>query len=74
MKPISDIVIPNLYDLMIIQQDVIPLEDIADIMMVTNEKPTGQATIKNDKLDEIALKEIRNTLWYDIPNELHVKL
>ena len=48
MKPISDIVIPNLYDLMIIQQDVIPLEDIADIMMVTNEKPTGQATIKND--------------------------
>tara|TARA_B100000131_G_scaffold216738_1_gene208351 strand:+ start:1208 stop:1846 length:639 start_codon:yes stop_codon:yes gene_type:complete len=74
MKQTSDIVIPNLYDFMIIQQDVIPSEDIADLMMVTNEKPTGQATIKNGDYDEETLKHIRNTLWYDIPDELHVKL
>ena len=74
MKPTSDIFISNLYDWMIIQQNVIPPEDIAEIMMVTNEKPTGQATIKDGDYDENALKEIRNTLWYDIPNELHVKL
>ena len=74
MKPTSDIFISNLYDWMIIQQNVIPPEDIAEIMMVTNEKPTGQATIKNGDYDEIALKEIRNTLWYDIPDKLHVKL
>ena len=74
MKPTSDIFISNLYDWMIIQQNVIPPEDIAEIMMVTNEKPTGQATIKNGDYDEIALKKIRDTLWYDIPDKLHVKL
>ena len=37
------------YDLIIIKDNVIPQKDIEEIMLLTNDKNTSQATIVNDK-------------------------
>ena len=59
----------NPYDLIIIQENVIPEENLQDIMLLTNNtKDISHATIINDKEEgssETNL-ETRNTLWYYI--------
>ena len=63
----------NPYDLIIIQQNVIPQENLDEIMLLTNNtKDITNATIINkDKEDghETNL-ETRNTLWYHITEEM----
>ena len=62
----------NPYDLIIIKENVIPQENIDEIMLLTNNtKDISQATIINDKVDggDTDL-EIRNTLWYHITDEM----
>ena len=64
------------YDLIIIKDNVIPQKDIEEIMLLTNDKNTSQATIVNDKEEggsETNLKT-RNTLWYHIPDKSYHKL
>ena len=70
----------NPYDLIIIKKDVIPQENIEELMLLTNNKDTTQATVINDINDkdkeeksEMDL-ETRNTLWYNITEELHHNL
>ena len=63
----------NPYDLIIIQENVIPQENLEDIMLLTNNtKDISHATIINDKEEggsETNL-ETRNTLWYNITEEM----
>ena len=64
----------NPYDLIIIQENVIPQESIEEIMLLTNNtKDVCQATtINKDKEDGSETNlEIRNTLWYNITEEMH---
>ena len=67
----------NPYDLIIIQQNVIPQENLDEIMLLTyNTKDITNATIINkDKEDghETNL-ETRNTLWYNITEDIAQKL
>ena len=72
----------NPYDLIIIQQNVIPQEHIEEIMLLANDKNTSQATIVNsekDKSDEkdvpsgMTNLDVRNTLWYPITEEMFLK-
>ena len=61
----------NPYDLIIIKENVIPQDHIEEIMLLTNNtKDIHQATIVNDDKSETNL-ETRNTLWYDITEEMH---
>ena len=63
----------NPYDLIIIQENVIPQENIEEIMLLTNNtKDVCQATtINKDKEDGSETNlEIRNTLWYNITEEM----
>ena len=63
----------NPYDLIIIKQNVIPQENIEELMLLTNNtKDISQATIvNNDKGDKSDTDlEVRNTLWYSIPEEI----
>jgi len=62
----------NPYDLIIIKENVIPEETLEDIMLLTNNtKDIHQATIINeDKPDGDTNTEIRNTLWYNITEEM----
>tara|TARA_B100001113_G_scaffold25429_1_gene18504 strand:+ start:3520 stop:4155 length:636 start_codon:yes stop_codon:yes gene_type:complete len=69
----------NPYDLIIIQQNVIPEEHIEEIMLLTNDKKNiSQATIINEGEDDQDKNqtdlEVRNTLWYTITKELSKKL
>ena len=63
----------NPYDLIIIKENVIPQENIDEIMLLTNNtKDISNATIINDKKEdghEEDLK-VRNTLWYHITDEM----
>tara|TARA_R100001480_G_scaffold153196_1_gene156007 strand:- start:1310 stop:1933 length:624 start_codon:yes stop_codon:yes gene_type:complete len=62
----------NPYDLIIIKENVIPEENIEEIMLLTNNtKDISQATIINDKVEggETNL-ETRNTLWYNITEQM----
>ena len=67
------------YDLIIIKENVIPQEHIEEIMLLTNDKNTSQATIvnsKKDKPDEIEGRtdlKVRNTIWYNITDEMFKK-
>ena len=66
----------NPYDLIIIKENIIPQQNIEDIMLLTNNtKDISQATIINDeKEEEDNCKEdlkVRNTLWYNITEEMH---
>ena len=62
----------NPYDLIIIQSDVIPPDNIEELMLLTNNKDTTQATVinKGKGEDSETNLEMRNTLWYHIPDEI----
>ena len=64
--------IHNPYDLIIIKENVIPQENIEELMLLTNNKDTSQATTINidDKEKSDTNLEVRNTLWYNIPEEM----
>ena len=67
----------NPYDLILIRQNVIPQEHIEEIMMLTNNtKDISHATIINGKKEEghETDLETRNTLWYNITDEMAKKL
>ena len=63
----------NPYDLIIIQENVIPQENIEEIMLLTNNtKDISHATTINsdDKENPDTNLEVRNTLWYHITEEM----
>ena len=63
----------NPYDLIIIEENVIPQKNIEELMLLTNNtKETSQATTINsdDKEKSDTNLEVRNTLWYNIPEEM----
>jgi len=63
----------NPYDLIIIKENVIPQENIEELMVLTNNtKDISQATVFNKNVEEGSEEnlEIRNTLWYNIPEEM----
>ena len=63
----------NPYDLIIIKENVIPQEHIEDIMLLTNNtKDISQATTinKNRENESETNLEVRNTLWYNITEEM----
>ena len=67
----------NPYDLIIIQENIIPQESIEELMLLTNNtKDISQATVINrnkEKVDGDTSEknlEIRNTLWYNITDEM----
>ena len=63
----------NPYDLIIIKENVIPQENIEEIMLLTNNtKDISNATVINkDKEDGCEENlETRNTLWYHITEEM----
>ena len=65
--------IHNPYDLIIIKENVIPQENIEEIMLLTNNtKDISHATVINKKKEEGSEKdlEVRNTLWYNITEEM----
>jgi len=71
----------NPYDLIIIKENVIPQEHIEELMLLTNNtKDISQATIINKTKEEEdgdsseTNLETRNTLWYNITDELDKKL
>ena len=65
----------NPYDLIIIKDNVIPQENIEEIMLLTNNtKDIAQATIINEhKRGGDTNLEVRNTLWYYITDEMNKK-
>ena len=70
----------NPYDLIIIQENVIPQEHIEELMLLTNNtKDIHQATVINkvkEKEDGDACEEdleTRHTLWYHITDEMNKK-
>tara|TARA_B100000131_G_scaffold45783_1_gene40869 strand:- start:763 stop:1392 length:630 start_codon:yes stop_codon:yes gene_type:complete len=65
----------NPYDLIIIKEKVIPEENIDELMLLTNDKNTSQATVIDKDGESGATKiDVRNTLWYTIPDEMAKKL
>tara|TARA_X000000368_G_scaffold221742_1_gene175007 strand:- start:550 stop:1188 length:639 start_codon:yes stop_codon:yes gene_type:complete len=74
----------NPYDLIIIEENIVPQEHIEELMLLTNSDDTAQATVfkeqtegenvdrKKDKGREDL--KIRNTLWYPISDEQCAKL
>ena len=62
----------NPYDLIIIKENIIPPENIEELMLLTNNKDTVQATtVNNEKEDGTETNlEVRNTLWYHITEEM----
>jgi len=65
----------NPYDLIIIKEKVIPEENIDELMLLTNDKNTSQATVIDKDGESGTTKiDVRNTLWYNIPDEMAQKL
>ena len=72
----------NLYDYIIIRENVIPQQHIEELMLLTNSDNTEQATVFREPGEEIDKTKdggredlrIRNTLWYPINEEHVVKL
>ena len=63
----------NPYDLIIIKENVIPQENIEEIMLLTNNtKDISHATIINKNKEDThdTDLEVRNTLWYNITDEM----
>ena len=62
----------NPYDLIIIKENVIPQENIEEIMLLTNNtKDISHATVIDDEKPEGETKlETRNTLWYSITEKM----
>ena len=70
----------NPYDLIIIKENVIPQENMEEIMLLTNNtKDISHATVINKTKEEEdgdnheENLEVRNTLWYNIPDEMNKK-
>jgi predicted 2-oxoglutarate/Fe(II)-dependent dioxygenase YbiX len=65
----------NPYDLIIIKENIIPQENIEEIMLLTNNKDISQATTINtdDKENPNTNLEVRNTLWYHVTEEMAKK-
>ena len=66
----------NPYDLIIIKENVIPQENIEEIMLLTNNtKDISHATIINKSKEDNhdTDLEVRNTLWYTITDEMAKK-
>ena len=63
--------LPNPYDLIIIKENIIPQENIEELMLLTNNKDTSHATIINNEKEDGSDTdlEVRNTLWYHITEE-----
>ena len=58
----------NPYDLIIIKENVIPQQNIEELMVLTNNtKDISQATVFNKNVEDGSEEnlEIRNTLWYE---------
>ena len=76
MDELSKVTLKSPYDLIIIKENVIPQENIEEIMLLTNDKENiSQATTINEddegnKKTKTDLK-VRNTLWYNINAEMH---
>ena len=69
--------IHNPYDLLIIKENVVPQENIEELMKLTNDEDTEPATVINEKGTEFQSEtklETRHTLWYKIPEEVHSTL
>tara|TARA_B100001250_G_scaffold3893_1_gene3289 strand:- start:304 stop:942 length:639 start_codon:yes stop_codon:yes gene_type:complete len=74
----------NPYDLIIIEENIVPQQHIEELMFLTNSEDISQATIFKEKSEgeNVDRKEdrgredlkIRNTLWYPISDEQSVKL
>ena len=67
----------NPYDLIIIKENVIPQENLEEIMSLTNNtKDISHATTINseDRDKPNTNLEVRNTLWYNITEEMSHKL
>tara|TARA_B100000131_G_scaffold158678_1_gene153829 strand:+ start:4334 stop:4972 length:639 start_codon:yes stop_codon:yes gene_type:complete len=75
----------NLYDYIIIRENVIPQPHIEELMLLTNTDDTSQATVfkeptkpgeEIDKTKDGGREDlrVRNTLWYPISEEQVVKL
>ena len=71
----------NPYDLIIIKENVIPQENMEEIMLLTNNtKDISHATVINKTKEEEdgdnheENLEVRNTLWYNIPDEMNKNL
>ena len=67
----------NPYDLIIIEENVIPPENIEELMLLTNNtEDITQATIINNFKEEGGTTNLktRNTLWYAITEEMAQKL
>ena len=75
----------NLYDLMVIKQDVIPQKDIEELMELTVQETTPASVVdvdintdknvdKNDDKPHEVKKNIRDTSWYNIPPHIMRKL
>ena len=67
----------NPYDLILIKEDVISQEHIDEIMLLTNNtKDISNATVINKNKEDGCEKdlEVRNTLWYNITEEMSHKL
>ena len=67
----------NPYDLIIIKENVIPEENLEEIMLLTNNtKDITQATIIDKKKEDghDTDLEVRNTLWYTITDKVAKKL
>ena len=63
----------NPYDLIIIKENVIPEENLEEIMLLTNNtKDISQATIINKNKEEGCEEDLetRHTLWYNITEEM----
>ena len=63
----------NPYDLIIIQENIIPQESIEELMLLTNNtKDISHATIVSKEKEDghETNLETRNTLWYNITDEL----
>ena len=63
----------NPYDLIIIKENVIPEENLEEIMLLTNNtKDISNATVINKNKEDGCEEnlETRNTLWYHITEEM----
>ena len=68
----------NPYDLINIIPDVIPLEDIEELMLLTSTQDSVNATViknkENGDIDQETKLDVRNTLNFELPPEIDKKL
>ncbi len=66
--------IHNPYDLIIIRENTIPPKHIEELMLLTNTAATKQATVIQEDNNHETDLEVRNTLWYNITDEVSKRL